>query len=266
MDIENVKTADDLAQFLSEVDDELLSRPAYKAKIQQKMMESAREIANVTMEEGRENHISKEDLLDTLYVTAEFAKELSSDVSALPDYSKDKQEMMLQFLGIYSDVAAIVKNEYDEDHDVTIYVEKISEHAVLPTYAHPEDAASDLYASETVIIEPWTTVPVKTGLKVAMPIGWQLAIRPRSGMSYKTPIRVSNAPGTIDAGYPDELMVLCWNASDTPYVISIGDRIAQMLPERVYKAKYELVDSAAEYRKADRTNAQGQSGLGSSGK
>ena len=90
-------------------------------------------------------------------------------------------------------------------NDVTVYLEICREDAIIPTYANEGDSGMDVYAAEDVLIEPGQTVIVPTGIKLAIPKGYEIQVRPRSGISYKTPLRISNSPGTIDSGYRDEL-------------------------------------------------------------
>ena len=132
--------------------------------------------------------------------------------------------------------------------------------ARLPVYAHPDDAGMDIYAAEDTVIAPLATGLVPTGLKVAIPDGFELQIRPRSGLSLKTPLRVPNSPGTIDAGFRDEVKVIVWNASPTETVtVKKGDRIAQFVLARVPMACFTLSASVAGIG----TNRGG--GFGSSG-
>lgn len=139
-----------------------------------------------------------------------------------------------------------------------IYIEKCRDTAVIPAYAHPGDAGMDIYAAADVIVEPGRSVLVPTGLKMAIPVGFEVQIRPRSGISLKTPLRVPNAPGTIDAGYRDEVNVIIYNASykdesengepfdlstkgckHGTYKISCGDRIAQMVIAKVEECTFK---------------------------
>ena len=134
-----------------------------------------------------------------------------------------------------------------------IYIEKCREDAKLPAYAHDGDAGMDLYAAEEVTIEPGKSALVPVGIKMAIPYGYEVQIRPRSGVSLKTPLRIPNAPGTIDCGYRDEVNVIVYNASichdegidaepltldskgciHGTYKIRKGDRIAQMVVAKV---------------------------------
>ncbi len=143
---------------------------------------------------------------------------------------------------------------------IQVAIELCRPEARLPQYAHEDDAGTDIYAAETVTIAPGQTVLVATGLKVAIPDGFELQIRPRSGLSFKTPLRVPNTPGTIDAGYRDEVRVIMQNtSSDTPYTVSVGDRIAQFVLQRVPMAMFQVVDSVADIG-SDRGGGFGSSG------
>ena len=80
---------------------------------------------------------------------------------------------------------------------VDVKVQKIHEDAVIPEYAHVTDAGADIYAIEDMAVKPHTTVLVRTGLKVAIPTGYEIQVRPKSGRALKTKMRVANSPGTI---------------------------------------------------------------------
>ena len=157
--------------------------------------------------------------------------------------------------------------------------EKCRENAVIPTYAHDGDAGMDLYSCEDVLVKPGCSVLVPTGLKMAIPYGYEVQIRPRSGISLKTTLRVPNTPGTIDCGYRDEVNVIIYNASnredaseDAPftlqdkgckhgtYLIKKGDRIAQMVFAKVEYADLKVVDSVADIGE-NRGGGFGSSGI-----
>ena len=132
--------------------------------------------------------------------------------------------------------------------------------AQVPTYAHETDAAADLYAMETVVVDGNTLGnKIRTGVKIQLPEGWLAMILPRSSMGTKTPLRLSNSVGLIDSGYRGELGVLYDNISDTPYAINAGDRIAQLLVMPSYRFQAKVVDILAD---SDR----GETGFGDSGK
>ncbi|MBO4928637.1 MAG: dUTP diphosphatase [Clostridiales bacterium] len=142
-----------------------------------------------------------------------------------------------------------------------IFVEKISEEAILPAYAHDGDAGMDLYSVSDVVIAPGETVLIHTGLKFAIPKGYEVQVRPRSGLSLNTPLRIPNAPGTIDSGYRGEICVILENTSPEtsaqeqdllltdkgnrkgPYHVKKGDRIAQMVVACYETSSFQLVES-----------------------
>ena len=126
--------------------------------------------------------------------------------------------------------------------NVHVSVQLCRETAQLPTYANPTDAGCDVYAAEDVMISPGATAIVPTGLKMGIPVGWMISIRPRSGMSLKTGLRVANAPGTIDSLYRDEIGVIIHNTSSEAANIRIGDRIAQMVIEKAPMIRFDVVE------------------------
>lgn len=132
--------------------------------------------------------------------------------------------------------------------------------AKIPTYAKEGDAGMDIYALEEIIIYPKETVVVKTGLKVAVPNGYEIQIRPRSGLSLKTPLRIPNSPGTIDSGYRDEVGIIIENtALEQTYTVKKGDRIAQMVLQKVPMIDWKECQDIGIYGK-DRGGGFGSSG------
>ncbi|MCX7772256.1 MAG: dUTP diphosphatase [Clostridia bacterium] len=161
---------------------------------------------------------------------------------------------------------------------IDVFVEIIREGVKLPAYANPYDAGMDVCAAEDVVIKPGETVIIPTGLKFAIPEGYEIQVRPRSGISYKTPLRLSNSPGTIDAGYRNELGILMTNTSPEgteldsrlftcedkgnnkgSYHIKKGERIAQLVLAEVPRMNLKVVPSVLEIG----TNRGG--GFGSTG-
>ena len=161
-----------------------------------------------------------------------------------------------KMFGIFDD--AVVKyHSYAIELPMTV---DIAAGAKVPTYAHETDAAADLYAMETTVVEGNTLGnKIRTGVKIQLPEGWLAFILPRSSIGAKTPLRLSNSVGLIDSGYRGELGVLYDNISDTPYVMNAGDRIAQLLVMPSYRFKANVVDVLAD---SDR----GEGGFGASGK
>ena len=104
-------------------------------------------------------------------------------------------------------------------------------HQQLPAYATPQSAGMDLRANieEPVVLRPMERKLIGTGLHIALPEGYEAQIRPRSGLALKHGITVLNSPGTVDADYRGEVMVLLINLSDKDFVVNDGERIAQMV-------------------------------------
>ena len=128
---------------------------------------------------------------------------------------------------------------------VKVYIEKCREGVTTPQYARPGDAGVDLAAAEDVYLLPYDTLAIPTGIKVALPEGYELQIRPRSGLSLKTGLRIANSPGTIDSGYRDEIGVIVTNTGEKAYMISKGDRIAQAVLQKVPMIEWEEVEDVS---------------------
>ncbi len=100
-----------------------------------------------------------------------------------------------------------------EMEKIEVHITRCRPHARLPIYAKPDDAGMDLVAAEETFLAPGETKLVPTGLKVAIPEGFEIQVRPRSGLSLHTPLRIPNSPGTIDAGFRDEICIIVTNTS-----------------------------------------------------
>ena len=118
----------------------------------------------------------------------------------------------------------------------------------LPTYATALSAGMDLRANieEDITLMPLQRQLVPTGLHIALPEGYEAQIRPRSGLALKHGITVLNTPGTVDADYRGEIMVLLVNFSNEPFTVKDGERIAQMVIAKHEKVDFELVDTLDE--------------------
>lgn len=125
----------------------------------------------------------------------------------------------------------------------TVYIEKMSDDIVIPVYASEGDAGMDIRAVEDIVIKPHETKLVSTGIKIAIPVGYEIQIRPRSGMSLKTNLRIANSPGTIDSGYRDELKIIVTNISvNEDLTINKNDRIAQIVLCKYEKISFKEVE------------------------
>lgn len=118
-------------------------------------------------------------------------------------------------------------------------------HQPLPEYATPQSAGMDLRANveAPITLKPMERRLIPTGLYIALPVGYEAQIRPRSGLALKHGITVLNTPGTIDADYRGELMVLLVNFSDSDFIINDGERIAQMVIARHEQGIFEVVET-----------------------
>lgn len=129
----------------------------------------------------------------------------------------------------------------------------------LPSYAHQGDAGADLCAREDVTLEPGERALVPTGVAIALPLGYVGLIHPRSGLATKHGLTVVNAPGTVDAGYRGELKVTLLNTdARTPIVLKRGDRIAQLVIQKVERATFIQVEELDD-------TVRGTGGFGSTG-
>ena len=133
--------------------------------------------------------------------------------------------------------------------------------AVLPTYETVGSAGADIRAflSESVTIKPLERAMIPTGLKFEIPLGYEMQIRPRSGLAAKNGVTLVNAPGTIDSDYRGEIKVKIHNLNDYDLNITRGERIAQMIILPCFLENAERVDSLGE-------TERGSNGFGSSGK
>ncbi len=118
-------------------------------------------------------------------------------------------------------------------------------HQQLPAYATPLSAGMDIRANlaEPIVLRPMERRLVPTGLKIAIPAGYECQVRPRSGLALKHGVTVLNTPGTIDADYRGELGVLLINLSAEDFTINDGERIAQLVFAAHEKCEFELVDA-----------------------
>lgn len=155
-----------------------------------------------------------------------------------------------------------------------VKIKKLHEDAIIPEYQTEGAAGFDLHALETTDIYAGQTVLVRTGLAFEIPKGYELQIRPRSGMSLTTKLRVANSPGTVDADYRGEVCIIMENIEPTLVTVDggvedvsfkygtfveKGERIAQAVLKRVERADFIVVEELSDTKR-------GSGGFGSSGK
>lgn len=127
-----------------------------------------------------------------------------------------------------------------------------------PAYATAGAAGMDVVAAEDLDLAPGARHAVATGFAMAIPEGYEVQVRPRSGLALKHGITCLNTPGTIDSDYRGEVKVILANLGDAPFPIRRGDRIAQLVPAPVQRARFAMVDSLDD-------TARGSGGFGSTG-
>lgn len=194
----------------------------------------------------KQNNFSKEQYIEEL-------KKIDNLVDTeMSNFSETKRDFMKQFFSICYN--AIIDSFDVDKRAIQIPIEICNPEAKIPTYAHKGDAGMDVYSTIDVTIAPGETKLIPLGFKVAIPEGYELQVRPRSGFSLRTHLRVANAPGTIDSGYRDEVGVILHNCAPTiqdfgdgraetclygpSYTISKGDRIAQLVLQAVPTALF----------------------------
>ncbi|MCC2601201.1 dUTP diphosphatase [Sphingopyxis yananensis] len=128
----------------------------------------------------------------------------------------------------------------------------------MPAYASTGAAGMDVVAAESLTLAPGARHAVATGFAMAIPAGYEVQVRPRSGLALKNGITCLNSPGTIDSDYRGEVKVILANLGQDNFTITRGDRIAQLVPAPVQRASFDLVDDLND-------TARGSGGFGSTG-
>ena len=129
----------------------------------------------------------------------------------------------------------------------------------LPAYASAGAAGLDVVAAESLTLPPGGRHAVATGFAIAIPAGYEVQVRPRSGLAFKHGITCLNTPGTIDSDYRGEVKVILANLGSEPFAVIRGERIAQLVPAPVLKARFHEVANLDE-------TARGAGGFGSTGR
>jgi len=137
-------------------------------------------------------------------------------------------------------------------------IKKVNENAIPPKRAKQDDSGLDLFSCENYNLKPGERKLFSTGWQMEVPKGYEIQIRSRSGLAIKNGIVVANSPGTVDAGFRQEVKVILINLSDTSYFIPIGARIAQMVVAAVNLWEPEEVEALSD---SDRDGGFGSSGV-----
>ncbi|MBP3416865.1 MAG: dUTP diphosphatase [Spirochaetaceae bacterium] len=136
----------------------------------------------------------------------------------------------------------------------------LAQGAILPSYQTAGAAGADVCAClpQPIVLEPGARAMVPTGLSFEIPCGYEIQVRPRSGLAAKNGVTVLNSPGTIDSDYRGEVKVILINLGSEPFAIAHGDRIAQLIVAPVEQAQFHVVESLS-------STQRGQGGFGSTG-
>ena len=144
-------------------------------------------------------------------------------------------------------------------YDLEILITKLDEKAVIPTYATLGDAGADLYSISEVTLGPGERALIKTGIAIAIPLGFVGLVHPRSGLGLKSGVSVVNTPGTIDSGYRGEIGVVLINHDlEKSFTVKKGDRIAQLVIQKVENVQFKLVSELPDSQRS--TGGYGSSG------
>ena len=142
-----------------------------------------------------------------------------------------------------------------------VSVEVIDENAVFPKYAYPTDSGFDLHSTQDLEIGPFGRILVPTGLKISFSEGYEIQVRPKSGLAIKQGLTVLNTPGTVDQGYTGEIQVIVFNTNNYTVMIPEGMKVAQAVLTPVVQGKYVTFEKVDEIENKDR----GNNGFGSTG-
>ena len=192
--------------------------------------------------------------------------------------SRQKRDFLKQMLGITYNVLA--EAEGIAKKTILIPIEYCHTEAKTPTYAHLTDSGMDVYALEDITIAPGETKLIPIGIKVAIPAGYELQVRPKSGRCLKSKLRIANTPGTIDAGYRDEIGIIVDNIEPfikeakmdgtgrlyevlfgSSHTIGKGEKFAQLVLCEVPKAAFYQVESVSAIENDGRNGGFGSTGV-----
>ena len=208
---------------------------------------------------------------------ADLANAIEEELGELSEQKRDFLKVLISLM-----INGIETASAESERLITIPIERLNDDVKMPTYAHDTDAGMDVYALDDYTIAPGETKLIPTGFKIAIPTGYELQVRPKSGRCLKTKLRVANAPGTIDAGYRDEVGIIIENV-DSPikdityefdengrpiitsilhgasYTIGKGEKFAQLVLSAVPKVTFREVTKITEA--GDRKGGFGSSSI-----
>ena len=137
-------------------------------------------------------------------------------------------------------------------------IQRVVEDVKLPSYAHEGDAGMDLYAAEEYVLKPGERKLISTGVKIALPLGYEAQVRPKSGLALKHGISIVNTPGTVDAGYRGIVGIIAINHGSEEFKVEKNQKLAQMVINKIEAAEIEEVPDLDD-------TSRGEGGFGSTG-
>ena len=183
---------------------------------------------------------------------------IKNELGIEPDenYQRELEDMLgLSFEQMEKDINDMAKTR-------TIKVVLTHENSVFPSYAYPSDSGFDLYSTEEAIIPPFGRALVATGLKLSFDEGYEIQVRPKSGLAIKQGLTVLNTPGTVDQGYTGEIQVIIFNTNNTTVTIPKKTKIGQAVLCPVVNGNFvnfERVDKVDDKDRSD--NGFGSTGI-----
>jgi dUTP pyrophosphatase len=180
---------------------------------------------------------------------------LESGIEPDDEYQKELEDLLgLDFDDLDEQMAINARTKFVE-------VELVHEDAVFPKYAYPSDSGFDLHSTQDLTIGPFGRILVPTGIKVSFQEGYEIQVRPKSGLAIKQGLTVLNTPGTVDQGYTGEIQVIVFNTNNYTVMIPKGMKVAQAVLCPVINGKYVKFEQVDTLNKKDR----GDNGFGSTG-
>ncbi len=184
-------------------------------------------------------------------------EKIKSEAGIEPDDEYQKELEDLLGLGLEE----LEDEIYQQAMTKHVKVEMTTTDAVFPKYAYPSDSGFDLHSTQDLEIGPFGRILVPTGIKVSFPEGYEIQVRPKSGLAIKQGLTVLNTPGTVDQGYTGEIQVIVFNTNNHTVVIPKGMKVAQAVLCPVVNAKYVNFENVSSIEDKDR----GDNGFGSTG-
>ena len=180
---------------------------------------------------------------------------LEAGIEPDDEYQKELEDLLgLDFDDLDEQMTVNARTKFVE-------VELVHEDAVFPKYAYPSDSGFDLHSTQDLTIGPFGRILVPTGIKVSFQEGYEIQVRPKSGLAIKQGLTVLNTPGTVDQGYTGEIQVIVFNTNNYTVMIPKGMKVAQAVLCPVINGKYVKFEQVDTLNEKDR----GDNGFGSTG-